>query len=200
MKIYACHIHGVAYTSILCNCVSDILILWILQFFKASSTSENQKQTYIEAGKQAKLKGLTAQYNLALTGLRMTIAQQRRIYEMKLNFEITSQMKDMTMMTSEFLKGMSSLSKDMMKLTKEKEFKKVQEQFSQAMTGVEIQAEHMSEFLEETQSSFETQTPGTEEEKQELDALMGNAAVADTSTDQMIEKELEELKRKMNAE
>ena len=42
--------------------------------------------------------------------------------------------------------------------------------------------------------------PRTEEEKQELDALMGNAAVADTSTDQMIEKELEELKRKMNAE
>ena len=76
---------------------------------------------------------------------------------------------------------------------------KVQEQFSEAMTGVEIQAEHMSEFLEETQSSFETQTPGSEEEKQELDALMGNVAVADTSTDQMIEKELEELKRKMNA-
>ena len=167
---------------------------------KQIQSLENQKQTYIEAGKQAKLKGLTAQYNLALTGLRMTIAQQRRIYEMKLNFEITSQMKDMTMLTSEFLKGMSSLSKDMMKLTKEKEFKKVQEQFSQAMTGVEIQAEHMSELLEETQSSFETQTPGTEEEKQELDALMGNAAVADTSTDQMIEKELEELKRKMNAE
>ena len=44
---------------------------------KQIQSLENQKQTYIEAGKQAKLKGLTAQYNLALTGLRMTIAQQR---------------------------------------------------------------------------------------------------------------------------
>ena len=78
---------------------------------------EEQKQVYIDAGKQAKAKGLSAQYNLALSGLRMTIAQQRRVYEMKLNFEITSQMKDMTQMTSEFLQGMGSLSKDMMKLT-----------------------------------------------------------------------------------
>ena len=54
---------------------------------------EKQKQAYIEAGKQAKQRGLTAQYNLALSGLKMTIAQQRRVYEMKLNFEITSQMK-----------------------------------------------------------------------------------------------------------
>ena len=55
---------------------------------------EEQKRVYLEAGKQAKQKGLTAQYNLAVAGLRMTIAQQRRVYEMKLNFEITSQMKD----------------------------------------------------------------------------------------------------------
>ena len=85
---------------------------------------EEQKKVYIEAGKQAKQKGLAAQYNLALSGLRMTIAQQKRVYEMKLNFEITSQMKDMSAMTAEFLKGMGSLSKDMMKLTKEKDFLK----------------------------------------------------------------------------
>lgn len=60
---------------------------------------EEQKKVYIEAGKQAKLKGLTAQYNLALSGLKMTIMQQKRVLEMKLNFEITSQMKDMSQMT-----------------------------------------------------------------------------------------------------
>ena len=60
---------------------------------------EEQKQVYIEAGKQAKQRGLSAQYNLALSGLKMTLVQQKRVYEMKLNFEITSQMKDMTQMT-----------------------------------------------------------------------------------------------------
>ena len=60
---------------------------------------EEQKNAYIESGKQAKQRGLTAQYNLALAGLKMTITQQRRVYEMKLNFEITSQMKDMSAKT-----------------------------------------------------------------------------------------------------
>ena len=92
---------------------------------------EEQKEVYLRAGKEAKERGLEAQYNLALSGLKMTMAQQKRVYEMKLNFEITSQMKDMTVMTTEFLKGMSSLSKDMVKLSKEKDFKKVEKQFAE---------------------------------------------------------------------
>lgn len=100
---------------------------------------EAQKQVYIDAGKQAKQKGLTAQYNLALAGLKTTIMQQKRVYEMKLNFEITSQMKDMSAMTADFLQGMGSLSKDMMKLTKEKDFLKVEKQFNEAMVSVELQ-------------------------------------------------------------
>lgn len=159
---------------------------------------EEQKKVYIDAGKEAKQKGLTAQYNLALSGLRMTIAQQRRVHEMKLNFELTSQMKDMAQMTSEFLKGMGTLSKDMMKLTKQKDFLKVEKQFNDAMTNVEIQTEQMENFLDETESSFASVSSGTGEENKEIDNLMSNEAVSDNLTEAMIEKELEELKKKMN--
>lgn len=159
---------------------------------------EVQKKTYIEAGKQAKQKQLTTQYNLALSGLRMCISQQRRVYEMKLNFEITSQMKDMSAMTADFLKGMSMLSKDMMKLTKEKEFDKVQKQFTEAMTGVEIQTERMEEFMNDTEASFSGTYSGSDADNSELDQLLGNEAVADNITEQMIEKELDELKKKMD--
>ena len=158
---------------------------------------EEQKKVYIDAGKQAKQKGLTAQYNLALSGLRMTIAQQKRVYEMKLNFEITSQMKDMSKMTAEFLQGMGSLSKDMMKLTKEKDFLKVEKQFNEAMTSVELQTEHMENFMDETESAFSSSYSGTAEDNQELEKLMTNEASADNMTEAMIEKELEELKKKM---
>lgn len=158
---------------------------------------EEQKKVYVEAGKQAKQKGLTAQYNLALSGLRMTIAQQKRVYEMKLNFEITSQMKDMSAMTSEFLKGMGVLSKDMMKLTKEKDFLKVEKQFSEAMTSVELQTEQMENFMDETEAAFSTSYTGSESENAELDNLFGNEAATDNLTEQMIDKELEELKKKM---
>ncbi len=159
---------------------------------------EKQKEAYIEMGKQAKQRGLTAQYNLALSGLRMTIAQQRRVYEMKLNFEITSQMKDMTKMTSDFLAGMGSLSKDMMKLTKETDFKKVQQQFEEAMMGVAVQAEQMEEFMEETESSFSTHSASSEADNAELEALMTNEASMEGSTESDIEKELDALKKKMS--
>ncbi len=159
---------------------------------------EKQKQGYIDAGKEAKQKGLTAQYNLALAGLKMTISQQRSVYEMKLNFEITSQMKDMTKMTSDFLAGMSVLSKDMMKLTKESDFKKVEKQFNEAMMGVEVQAEQMEEFLEETQSTFSSRTMTSEEEHKELEAVLNNEASMDGAVDSEIEKELEQLKKKMS--
>ena len=158
---------------------------------------EEQKKVYIEAGRTAKSKGLTAQYNLALAGLRMTIAQQRRVYEMKLNFEITSQMKDMSVMTTEFLAGMSSLSKDMMKLSRERDFAKVQKQFTEAMAGVEMQTEQMESFMEETEAAFSTSTFGTESENGELDALMENEAATSDMTEAMIDRELEELKKKM---
>ena len=160
---------------------------------------EEQKRVYIDAGKQAKAKGLTAQYNLALAGLRMTIAQQRRVYEMKLNFEITSQMKDMSAMTSEFLGGMSALSKDMLKLTRERDFSKIQKQFTDAMMGVELQTEQMEAFMDETEAAFSSSTFGTAEENGELEGLMENEAASNDLTESMIDKELEELKKKMSS-
>ena len=160
---------------------------------------EEQKQKYIEAGRVAKQKGLTAQFNLALSGLRMTIAQQKRVYEMKLNFEITSQMKDMTKMTSQFLEGMGSLSKDMMKLTKEKDFAKVQKQFTEAMLSVETQTEQMEGFMDETQSTFSSNFSTSSEDSSEIEKLMTNeAAGGETdSVEASIDKELAELKKKL---
>lgn len=159
---------------------------------------EQQKQIYINAGKEAKQKGLQSQYELALSGLKMTIQQQKKVCEMKLNFEITSQMKDMTLMTSEFLKGMGSLSKDMMKLTKEKDFLKVEKQFNEAMENVETQASMIDAFMEDSNSTFASQNTMGDSENMELEALMENNA-ADEESDSIvdIDKELEELKRKM---
>ena len=158
---------------------------------------EEQKKVYIDAGKLAKEKGLAAQYQLALSGLRMTIAQQRRVYEMKLNFELTSQMKDMSVMTADFLKGMGELSKDMVKLSKQKDFAKVSQQFAEAMTEVEMQTEQLESFMDETEASFTSAYTASAEENKELESLLANEAVGDNITEEMIDKELEELKKKM---
>lgn len=163
---------------------------------------EEQKSVYINAAKLAKRKGLTAQFNLALTGLKMTMAQQKRVYEMKLNFEITAQMKDMAGMTTEFLGGMSTLSKEMMRLTKEKDFLKVQEQFNEAMASAENQTEMLQDFMDESSSAFASGVPTSEDNDSEIENMIASLTGSDESgsddMDAAIEKELEALKKKLS--
>lgn len=161
---------------------------------------EEQKTVYINAAKLAKRKGLTAQLNLALTGLKMTMAQQKRVYEMKLNFEITAQMKDMAGMTTEFLGGMSTLSKEMMRLTKEKDFLKVQEQFNEAMASAENQTEMLQDFMDESSSAFTSGVPTSEDNDAEIENMIASLTGSEESGDDMdaqIEKELEAIKKKL---
>ena len=160
---------------------------------------EEQKEVYLRAGKEAKERGLEAQYNLALSGLKMTMAQQKRVYEMKLNFEITSQMKDMTLMTTEFLKGMSSLSKDMVKLSKEKDFKKVEKQFAEAMVAQEVQTMNLENFMDNTQAAFESgsSSMSSQADNEEIEKLMISEIGGEVDASASLEKELEALKKQM---
>ncbi len=153
---------------------------------------EDQKKVFIEAAKKAKLKGLDAQFNLALSGYKMTVQQQKRAQEMLLNFEITAQMKDVTMMTSEFLRGMSDISKEMTKLADAKEFAKIQAQFEEAMVAVETQTDQMDNFMEMSQETFYNagkDKSGNEMSDAELEKFIMEQASQDELSSENIEKE-----------
>lgn len=161
---------------------------------------EEQKGTYIQAAKTAKQKNLPMQYNLAISGLKMTIAQEKKAYEMLLNFEITSQMKDMSLMTSEFLKGMGVLSKEMARLTNNKEFEKVQQQFEIAMEGVEMQTEKMDMFLEMNQSTFASHAnDGNRISDEEIGSLIDEQASQGELSSDDIDKEIDEVRKKLES-
>ena len=163
---------------------------------------EDQKQVFIDAAKKAKEKDLEAQYNLALSGYKMTVQQQRRAQEMLLNFEITAQMKDVTMMTSDFLRGMSEISREMTKLADAKEFAKIQAQFEQAMVAVETQTDQMDNFMEMSQETF--YNAGRDKSGKMTDAefekFIEEQAGLDTLSDDKINSEIEELKKKIESE
>jgi len=163
---------------------------------------EDQKQVFIEAAKRAKQKDLTAQFNLALSGYKMTVQQQKRAQEMLLNFEITAQMKDVTMMTSEFLRGMSDISKEMTKLADAKEFAKIQAQFEEAMVAVETQTDQMDNFMEMSQETFYNQGRDKEGKMsdEELEKFILEQAGQDELSAESIEKEMEEVRKKIEAE
>jgi len=159
---------------------------------------EEQKKVYIEAAKRATKQGLKAQYDLAISGLKMTMAQQKKAQEMLLNFEITSQMKDMSMMTTEFLRGMGSLSKEMVKLTDEKQFAKVQKEFEKAMACSEQQTMQMEMFLDENQSTFATAAGSPDSiNDAELEKLIVEQASSDEIGSDTIDKELEQIQNKI---
>ncbi len=162
---------------------------------------EDQKRVFVEAAKRAKEKDLDAQFNLALSGYKMTVQQQKRAQEMLLNFEITAQMKDVTMMTSEFLKGMSSISKEMTKLADAKEFAKIQAQFEEAMAAVETQTEQMDNFMEMSQETFYNQgldKSGKQMSDAELEKYIMEQVEQDELSSDSIDKEMEELRKKLS--
>ncbi len=163
---------------------------------------EDQKQVFIDAAKRAKSKGLDAQFNLALSGYKMTVQQQRRAQEMLLNFEITAQMKDVTMMTSEFLRGMSSISQEMTKLADAKEFAKIQAQFEEAMVAVETQTDQMDNFMEMSQETFYNQSKDKSGKMsdEEIEKFVLEQVAQDSLSPEAIDKEMEELKKKIEAE
>ena len=164
---------------------------------------EDQKKVFVEAAKRAKQRGLEAQFNLALSGYKMTVQQQRRAQEMLLNFEITAQMKDVTMMTSEFLRGLSSISKEMTKLADAKEFAKIQAQFEEAMVAVETQTDQIDNFMEMSQETFYNQSAdkkGNQMSDEELEKFIMEQASQDELSSENIDKELEELRKKIESE
>ena len=163
---------------------------------------EDQKQVFIDAAKRAKQKDLDAQFKLALSGYKMTVQQQKRAQEMLLNFEITAQMKDVTMMTSEFLRGMSDISKEMTKLADAKEFAKIQAQFEEAMAAVETQTDQMDNFMEMSQETFYNQgiDKAGKMNDQELEKWILEQASQDELSSENIDKEMEELRKKIESD
>ena len=164
---------------------------------------EEQKKVFIDAAKRAKEKNLDAQFKLALSGYRMTVQQQKRAQEMLLNFEITAQMRDVTMMTTEFLKGMSVISKEMSKLADAKEFEKIQAQFEEAITAVETQTEQIDSFMEISQESFASAgkaKDGKDISADDFEKFIMEASSSEQASNEDIDKEIEELKKKIDSE
>lgn len=163
---------------------------------------EKKKKTAIEKARVARENGLTAEYNLALSLYRASVSQQKRAREMLLNFEITNQMKDMASLTKEFLKGLSILSREMVNLTNNKDFLKVQQQFEKAITGVETQSKQLDTMMDTSEQKF-TEVTNNEEAITDEDfaslvdemSSQENEGIDDLAN---IDKELENLRKKID--
>lgn len=156
---------------------------------------ESQKGLYKQAAIKAKKIGSASQLSLALSGYKSASAQELRAQEMLLNFQLTSQMKDLSRMTLEFLNGMSVLSKDMAKITKNTDFLKVQTQFENAMQGMEESSEKMDVFLDASNTTFsQYANKASGEMDGELNKIIdAEMSAEDSSIDEEIDKALRNI-------
>lgn len=158
---------------------------------------ENQKQHYITMAKEAHLNGSNEQYVLAVSGLKMSVAYQKKAKEMLLNFELTMQLRDLSHVTGEFLSGMVKLSGDMSKIISKQDYAKVSESFEKAMGKVEEQNIQMESFLDSTEVGFQNiAADPSNVSDEEINKLIDFEAKEDIkSKDNEIDTKIEEIEK-----
>lgn len=161
---------------------------------------EEQKKSFAEKATRAKANGLDAQYELAITGYRLTLLQQKRAQEMLLNFEITSQLKDMALMTKQFLGGMSALSTQMSRLADGSDFERISRQFKEAMNKAQGQAEQMENFMRDSRTAFRGAAEGAVTDEAELERITEERAASGEFSDDAVDREIEQLRKKIEAQ
>lgn len=165
---------------------------------KFLSQIEEKKKKLIEQASLAKLKGIDSQYNLAIQGLKIALAQQKRVETMLLNFEITSQLKDISEMTKGFFESMVIFSKELQTTSKQKDFIRAQKEIERAMLKSAEQTERLEAFLESTESLFENlSVDSSTVNDQEIEKLIENHATnIDNDLDLQIDETMKELESK----
>lgn len=161
---------------------------------------EGQKGRYIAHAKEAHLNGSKEQYSLAINGLKMALAYQKKAKEMLLNFELTMQLRDLSSVTGEFLTGMVTLSKDMSKIIDKQDYAKVQESFETAMGKVEEQNVQIENFLDTTGVSFEqiSADPSNVSDKEISELIDFEAKEEVKSKDAEIDSKIDEIEKLLN--
>lgn len=154
---------------------------------------QEQKTKSIAAAQEARQQGSKQMYSLALSALKTAMAQEKKAREMLLNFQLASQMRDLSAMTAGFLEGMSVLSKEMKDITGDMNFAKVQKQFAEAMAGVEETTDNIDQMLEDTDAAFGSIASASGNiPDSELEALIGNFE-SDASVGADIDKKLADI-------
>ena len=154
-----------------------------------------QKNAFIRDGQEAYSKGMKQQFNLAAAGLRISLNQKKRVETMLMNLKITSQLKDISKVTVDFLKQMKSVSKDLIKITDLKSFDKISSDFEFALRRFSSQTENVENFIDDSEKTISNTNSNINE-----DDIKDNEAVdliLDSMKDEKINHSFDEFKNKI---
>lgn len=153
---------------------------------------KEQEATYVNAARIAQRENLPEQEKLAIHALKLTKSEEKRTYQMLLNTQIISQMKDMTAMTSKFLDTVHVISKSIAGTTSA-DVNKLSNELRNAMSKVSEQTDNLSEMMEEAQdnvSDFSDDTSLVSDDEI-------NKLIYGSGAEPSIDEELEQLKKQL---
>ena len=96
---------------------------------KCDKSLDRKKEEMIKHAQEAKRQGITQQYNMALSSLKMILGYQKRTRAMILQIKMAESMRDLTSMSTKFVQTLGNVGKEMGALVKGADFAKNQLDF-----------------------------------------------------------------------
>lgn len=162
---------------------------------KSDRSLEKKKDEMIKFAQEAKKQGIMQQYNVAVSGLKMVLSYQKRCKAMMLQIQMTESMRDLTTLSSNFVKLMGNVGREVSKVTKSTNFAKNQLAFEKGMMSAEAAMDQLEGFLEDSGMAFETDVEVDID--QEIENMIDTTGAAEINAlDDEIDRRLAENEQK----
>lgn len=145
---------------------------------KCDRSLERKKTEMIKHAQEAKLQGLSQQYAVAVSGLKMILEYQKRCKAMSLQIQMTESMRDLTTLSAQFVKLMGNVGKEVSKVTVSANFAKNQLAFEKGMLSAESAMDQLEGFLEDAGMSFESGSGMEAETDADIERLIDSTGAA----------------------
>lgn len=165
---------------------------------KCDRSLEKKKAEMIQHAQNAKKQGIHQQYAVAVSGLKMVLAYQKRCQAMILQIQMTESMRDLTTLSSKFVKLMGDVGKEVTKVSKSANFTQNQLAFEKGMLSSETAMDQLEDFLEDAGMSFESDRDADLDA--EIEKMIDAMEAADIDElDKEIDQKLKESEEKRTA-
>ena len=148
------------------------------QVDRISASSEK----YLLKAKEAYVRGDKSALELCKTQYKLTLARQRVLERMTLQFEMALDTNEMNGMVEEFVQGVSTIANQMQRVTSLADFQKASQEFQLAAMNSSAQLSALNAFMEAASGGLESLDIGDSGiSEKELDLLISNQAANDVT-------------------
>ncbi|GHU83737.1 hypothetical protein FACS1894196_4070 [Clostridia bacterium] len=156
---------------------------------RCSRVYDKKRDEMIKYAQSAKQQGLGSQYKLAVSGLKMVMAQAKRTKAMILQLEMTESLRDLTTMSSKFVSLLSGMAQQIQKVATGANFAQNQMAFQKGLVAADSAMDQLEQFMESAGMGFEDMSDGQDEVEldEEIERLLeGKADPIDDEIEQRI--------------